>query len=49
MRDPMHTNENGNMLIGLNVCRYFDVDFDRIGWKDKLIPMQQLLIKTLAE
>lgn len=49
MRDPMHTNENGNMLIGLNVCRYFDVDFDKIGWKDKLIPMQQLLIKTLAE
>ena len=49
MRDPMHTNENGNMLIGLHVCRYFDVDFDKIGWKDKLIPMQQLLEKTLAD
>ena len=49
MRDPMHTNENGNMLIGLNVCRCFDVDFEKIGWKDKLIPMQQLLMKTLAE
>ena len=49
MRDPLHTNENGNMLIGLHVCRYFDVDFDKIGWKDKLIPMQQLLEKTLAD
>ena len=49
MRDPMHTNENGNMLIGLNVCRYFDVDFETIGWKEKLMPMQQLLVKTLAE
>ena len=49
MRDPMHTNENGNMLIGLNVCRCFDVDFEKIGWKDKLMPMQQLLMKTLAE
>ena len=48
MRDPMHTNENGNMLIGLNVCRYFDVDFEKIGWKDKLIPMQQLLEKTVS-
>ena len=48
MRDPMHTNENGNMLIGLNLCRYFDVDFNKIGWREKLLPMQALLEKTLA-
>ncbi|MBO5721971.1 MAG: SGNH/GDSL hydrolase family protein, partial [Lentisphaeria bacterium] len=47
MRDPMHTNENGNMLIGLNLCRYFDVDFEKIGWRDALLPMQQLLNRTL--
>ena len=49
MRDPMHTNENGNMLIGLNVCRYFDVDFEKIGWKDKLMPMHALLEKTIEQ
>ena len=48
MRDPMHTNENGNMLIGLNLIRYFDVDFEKIGWRDALLPMHQLLKKTLA-
>jgi lysophospholipase L1-like esterase len=48
MRDPLHTNENGNMLIGLNLCRYFDVDFNKIGWREKLMPMQDLLKKTLA-
>ena len=48
MRDPMHTNENGNMLIGLNLIRYFDVDFTKIGWRDALLPMHQLLEKTLA-
>ena len=48
MRDPMHTNENGNILIGLNIIRHFDVDFDKIPWKDKLLPMQTLLNKQLA-
>ena len=49
MRDPLHTNENGNMLIGLNLCRYFDVDFAKISWRDKLLPMQNLLIQTLGK
>lgn len=49
MRDPLHTNENGNMLIGLNLCRYFGVDFDKISWRDKLLPMQDLLLKTLEK
>lgn len=49
MRDPMHTNENGNMLIGLHLCRYFDVDFNKIGWRDKLLPMQTLLEKTIEQ
>ena len=49
MRDAMHTNENGNMLIGLNLCRCFDVDFNKIGWREKLLPMQNLLEKTLEK
>lgn len=47
MRDPMHVNENGNMLIGLNLLRYFDVKFDTLIWNDKLMPMQNLLEKTV--
>jgi lysophospholipase L1-like esterase len=47
MRDPLHTNENGNILIGLNLCRYFGVDFDKISWRDKLLPMQNLLVQTV--
>lgn len=47
MRDPMHTNEDGNILIGLNCLRYFDVDFDKIPWREKLLPMQALLEQTL--
>ena len=48
MRDPMHTNENGNILIGLNLSRYFDVDFETIPWREKLMPMHALLEKLLS-
>ena len=49
MRDPMHTNENGNMLIGLNLARYFDVDFDKISWRDRLLATQKLLNETINQ
>ncbi|MBQ9087708.1 MAG: SGNH/GDSL hydrolase family protein [Lentisphaeria bacterium] len=48
MRDPMHTNENGNILIGLHAARFFDVDFETIPWREKLMPMQALLTKLLG-
>jgi len=47
MRDAMHTNENGNMLIGLYLMSFFDVDFKSIPWREKLLPMYELLTNTL--
>ncbi|MBR7108064.1 MAG: SGNH/GDSL hydrolase family protein [Lentisphaeria bacterium] len=48
MRDPMHTNENGNILIGLHLSRFFDVDFETIPWREKLMPMHALLENLLS-
>ncbi len=36
MINPMHTNENGNLLIGIELLRHFDVDPWKISYMDKL-------------
>ena len=49
MRDPMHVNENGNILIGLYLSKFFDVDFNAVPWREKLLPMHDLLERTLEK
>ena len=42
MLNPMHTNEMGNMLIGIELLRHFDVDPYQIPHVEKLLPAIRL-------
>ena len=42
MINAMHTNEEGNLLIGVELLRHFDVDPYRIDHAEKLLPALRL-------
>ena len=42
MLDPMHTNEAGNLLIGAELLRHFEVDPYKILHADRLLPIIRL-------
>ena len=42
MLNPMHTNEEGNLLIGIELLRHFDVDPLKIPHPEKLLPAVRL-------
>ena len=42
MLNPMHTNEEGNLLIGVELLRHFDVDPLKIDRPEKLLPAVRL-------
>ena len=42
MLNPMHTNEEGNLLMGIELLRHFDVDPLKINHAEKLLPAIRL-------
>lgn len=38
MLNPCHTNENGNILIGLELLRHFDLSPETIAHNEKIVP-----------
>ena len=42
MINAMHTNEEGNLLIGIELLRHFDVDPRKIGNAERLLPAIRL-------
>ena len=42
MINAMHTNEQGNILIGIELLRHFDIDPLKIGHPEKLLPAIRL-------
>ena len=42
MLNPMHTNEEGNLLMGIELLRHFDVDPMKINHPEKLLPAIRL-------
>ena len=47
MLNPCHTNENGNILIGLELLRHFDLSAEKIAHNEKIIPWVQVHEKAL--
>ena len=43
MINPMHTNEQGNLLMGVELLRHFDIDPATIVHPEKLLPAAALL------
>ena len=43
MINPMHTNEQGNLLMGVELLRHFDIDPTTIVHPEKLLPAAALL------
>jgi hypothetical protein len=43
MLNPMHTNEAGNLLMGVELLRHFDIDPTTIVHCEKLLPAVALL------
>ena len=39
MLNPMHVNENGNILIGLELLRHFDCNMDKVPHQERLLPV----------
>ena len=42
MLNPMHTNEEGNLLMGVELLRHFDIDPETIVHPEKLLPAARL-------
>ena len=53
MLNPMHVNENGNILIGLEVLRHLRINMDNVPHKERLQPVisrhQQLIKEMIPE
>ena len=41
MLNPMHVNENGNILIGLELLRHLDCNMDKVPHQERLLPVIQ--------
>ena len=39
MLNPMHVNENGNILIGLELLRHLDCNMDKVPHQERLLPV----------
>ena len=47
MLNPCHTNENGNILIGLELLRHFDLSPEKILHNEKIVPWIAIHEKAL--